>query len=230
MQADIPTQERGEPRQRASSVNCDVDKREGRPPLRLLANAEPAPVRHTPTAPSLASAPFRPGELPLTAWIPLDRTTRDLIRARASEAALPTELWVRIAVEASRLVSEISSLTAYSRDDVVEQLDLAATPLTGPAHTLAASGLRRYATELRKGHPAAEAGEVLALRLPEEISGAWNAAASEARLEMPRWIAVALEEAPPECVAWEAAAAATCRSLGEWAYASWLRASACANA
>ena len=101
---------------------------------------------------------------------------------------------------------------------------VAATQIPG------ASELRRYAAELRKGHPATKTGEVLALRLPEEISGAWNAAASEARLEMPRWIAEALEKTPPECVAWEVAAAATCRSLGEWAYASWLRASTNAKA
>jgi 16S rRNA C967 or C1407 C5-methylase (RsmB/RsmF family) len=113
---------------------------------------------------------------------------------------------------------------------VIAQLDLAASAPTDQTHTLGASELRRYATELRKNHPTAEAGEVLALRLPEEISGAWNAAASDARLEMPRWIATALEKTPPECVAWEIKAAATCSSLGEWAYASSLRASASASA
>lgn len=211
-------------------MECDVDKREGAPRLRLLANVDSAPARSTTTAPSLTSAPFRPGELPLTAWVPLDHTTRNLVWERARAAALPTELWVRIAVEASRLTSEISSLTARPRREVVAQLDLAASAPTGETHPLGASELRRYAAELRRGHPATEAGEVLGLRLPEEISGAWNAAASKARLEMPRWIDAALQKAPPECVAWEASAAATCRSLGEWTYASWLRASANANA
>jgi hypothetical protein len=112
----------------------------------------------------------------------------------------------------------------------VAQLDLAATAPAGEKHPLGASELRRYAAELRRGHPTTEAGEVLGLRLPEEISGAWNTAASKARLEMPRWIDAALKKTPAECVAWEASAAATCRSLGEWAYASWLRASASANA
>jgi hypothetical protein len=155
---------------------------------------------------------------------------RDLIWEQAREAALPTELWVRIAVEASRLASEISALTARPRREVVAQLDLAAAAPAVEAPTLGASELRRYATELREGHPTTDAGEVLALRLPEEISGAWNAAASEARLEMPRWIAAALEKAPPKCIAWEVDAAASCRSLGEWAYASFLRASANARA
>jgi hypothetical protein len=168
--------------------------------------------------------------LPVTAWIPLDSTTRDLVWEQAREAALPTELWVRIAVESSRLSSEISSLTGRPRREVVEQLDLAATSPVDKVKAPVASELRRYAAELRKGHPAAKTGEVLALRLPEEISGAWNAAASEARLEMPHWIAAALDKTSPECVAWEVAAAATSRSLGEWAYASWLRASTNAKA
>jgi hypothetical protein len=183
-----------------------------------------------PTGPSLSSAPFRPGELPLTAWAPLDGATRDLVWKRAQEAALPTELWVRIAVEASRLASEIASLTARSRREVVTQLDLAAASPLGEAQTLAASALRRYAVELRKGHPVAEAGDVLVLRLPEEISGAWNTAAAEARQEFPRWLASMLDDAPRNCVAWEATAAAGCRSLGEWVYASSLRASTSARA
>lgn len=210
-------------------MRCDTDKRRGKPRLRLLANAEPTPVR-PPIAPFLASAPFRPGELPVTAWIPLDSTTRDLVWEQAREAALPTELWVRIAVESSRLSSEISSLTGRPRCEVVGQLDLAATSPVDEGQAPVASELRRYAAELRKVHPAAKTGEVLALRLPEEISGAWNTAASEARLEMPHWIAAALNKTPPECVAWEVAAAATSRSLGEWTYASWLRASTSAKA
>lgn len=211
-------------------MDCDVEKREGRPQLRLLANAGPAPASPQSTTPLLASAPFRPGELPVTAWVPLDYTTRDLVWKRAREAALPTELWVRIAVESSRLASEISSLTGRPRHEVIWQLDLAASSPLNDVQNPAASGLRRYAAQLRKGHPTAKTGEVLALRLPEEISGAWNAAASEARLEMPRWIATMLDGTPPECITWEVAAAGTSRSLGEWAYASWLRASTSAKA
>src|SRR6478735_8493702 len=133
-------------------VGPDANKRNGEPRLRVLVNAEPTPTHPTPTAPSLASAPFRPGELPLTAWIPLDSATRDLVRERAREAATPVELWVRIAVEASRLASEISYLAGCRRQEVVVQLDLATASPTGQMHTIATSELRRYATELRKGH------------------------------------------------------------------------------
>jgi hypothetical protein len=210
-------------------VSCNVEKQREKPRLRLLTNTEPTPTP-PPIGPFLASAPFRPGELPVTAWIPLDHATRDLVWKRAKEAALPTELWVRIAVESSRLTSEISSLTRCPRQQVIAQLDLSATSLMDEVTTSAAPELRRYAAELRRGHPATRADEVLALRLPEEISGAWNTAASDARLDMPRWLAAALDKTPSECVAWEAAAAATCRSLGEWVYASWLRASTNASA
>jgi len=82
-------------------VDCDVNKRE-------------PPACPRPNSPSLTSAPFRPGELPLTAWVPLDHATRRLVSERAREAALPTELWVRIAVEASRLATEVSILTTTS--------------------------------------------------------------------------------------------------------------------
>lgn len=212
------------------SVNCESKKRGGAPRLRLVSSSESPPAHPAHPTPSLASAPFRPGELPLTAWIPLDRATRNSLREQAEEAAVPVELWVRIAAETSRLVNEISSRAARPRSEVIAHLDHAASAPTGGAHTLGASNLCRYAAQLRKGHRASEVGAVLALRLPEEISGAWNAAASVARLEMPRWIAAALEEAPPKCVAWEAAAAEASRSLGEWAYASWLRASTSAMA
>jgi hypothetical protein len=215
---------------KTSSVDCTLGKRENGPRLRLLSNPEPSPPQTAPTAPSLASAPFRPGEIPLTAWVPLDPVTRNLAWEQSKAAALPTELWVRLAVEASRLANEISALTARPRQQVIAGLDLWASKSECETPTISASELRHYASELRRGHPTAEAGEVLALRLSEEMSGAWNAAASKARAEMPHWIASALKNAPPECVTWEAAAAATCRSLGEWAYASWLRTSASARA
>jgi hypothetical protein len=180
---------------------------------------------------SIWSAPFRPGELPLIAWVPLCRQTRELIGHAATEACLPVELWVRIAVEAARLVAEIADLSGARDEVVVAALDDAAgiSEEDAPAQT-AASSLRRYAAELSGGRSSAPPGEELALRLPEEMRGAWSRAAIAAGSELPRWIAARLEEAPPGCVGWEARAAAECRSLGEWSYASWLRSSASSRA
>jgi hypothetical protein len=193
--------------------------------LRLVASPESVLASPAPRPPSLTAAPFRPGELPITSWIPLESSIRALVSRRANEEALPIELWVRIAVEASRLTDEISTLTNQSRQGVIDRLDIAASALDD-TQTLSGSELRRYAAELRRSHATVDADDVLALRLPEEISGAWGKAASAARVDMPHWIAHAIRAAPAECVAWEAAAASTCRSLGEWAYASWLQASA----
>lgn len=199
-------------------------KQDGRA-LRLVTNPESVPAHPAPRPPSLTAAPFRPGELPVTAWIPLESSIRRLVSRRAREEALPTELWVRIAVEASRLTDEISNLTDHSRQKVISRLDIAALAPEN-TQTLSGSELRRYAAELRLRHTTVDPDDVLALRLPEEISGAWGKAASEDRVDMPHWIANAIRSAPKECVTWEAAAASTCRSLGEWAYASWLQASA----
>lgn len=205
-------------------MDSNVCKQDG-PALRLVASPESVPARPTQRPPSLTVAPFRPGEIPITAWIPLDSSIRRLVSRRANEEALPTELWVRIAVEASRLTDEIATLTTRPHQEVIRRLDIAASA-PEDMQTLSGSELRRYAAELRHDHTAVDADDVLALRLPEEISGAWGKAATAARIDMPRWIATAISAAPKECVAWEAAAASTCRSLGEWAYASWLQASA----
>lgn len=212
-------------------MSYNLKESEERPHLRLLPSAERTATNVEPVAPSLASAPFRPGELPLTAWIPLSHPIRELVSEQANAASLPVELWVRIAVEASRLATEIASLTACPREEVIRRLDLAASEPEREVHVLGASDLCRYAAELCSGHwPTSATGEVLALRLPEEIRGAWNTAASEARLGIAHWVAAELEKAPLRCVDWEAAAARTSRSLGEWAYASWLRTSARAKA
>src|SRR4051812_40008901 len=107
------------------------------PALRLVANPESVPARPAPRPPSLTAAPFRPGELPITAWIPLESSVRRLVSRRANEEALPTELWVRIAVEASRLTTEISTLTNHPRQEVISRLDIAASV---PEDTQALSG------------------------------------------------------------------------------------------
>lgn len=201
------------------------------PTLRLLPGPAAPPPTATGTArPTLQSAPFRPGELPLTAWVPLDRATRQLIGKGSRETGLPPELWVRIAAEASRITTEISTLIRESRESIIAALDRAAVGPNKATSNVAASELHRYAVELHRGGMACDPEEVLALRLPEEISGAWSAAAARERADMPRWLRATLRSAPACCVSWEAAAAEGCRSLGEWAYAASLRASASASA
>jgi hypothetical protein len=178
----------------------------------------------------ITGAPFRPGELPVVSWIPLDLSTKSLVAEGIKTSELPVELWVRIAVEASRLTDEIASASNLSTQHVVEVLDLAADEELSRPPTEIATGhaLRRYAAELKCSHRRETPGDDLALRLPEEMCGAWSAASVVAHLTLPDWVATRLREAPRQSVSWEAAAASAYQSLGEWAYACFLR--SCANA
>ncbi len=170
---------------------------------------------------SLAAAPFRPGELPTISWLVLDTNSRAFIAASASHARLPVELWVRIAVEASRLLEEVASRTNRTQDWVTATLDHAASR-QAHANTrhLATASLDRYADNLEAAHPSGGLPHTLPLRLPEEMSGAWVRDAVRHRESLPSWISTRLQSVPTGCVRWEAASARACQSLGEWAYAS----------
>ena len=179
----------------------------------------------------IAAAPFRPGELPIVSWVPLTTETRKLIRQAADAAGIPIELWIRIAVEASRLVAEIADLSGQTEAEASSLLSRATKDAAdGPTENLAALSLARYADELRQVHPSGELCPELALRLPEEMNGAWSRAAAQQRLSYAQWVSCRIAAAPTDCVKWEIAAARSCKSLGEWAYASSLRASAISSA
>jgi hypothetical protein len=199
--------------------------------LRVVSGGE-APPNFGPTlAASIWSAPFRPGELPIISWVPLGIGARERLALRASDDGLPEELWVRIAVESSRLVSEIASLSGEPREHVASIIDGVAADDGVPRPAEAAAGaLRRYATELANPRGGASGASELALHLPEEMAGTWSRTAARERLGLAEWVAKRLDEAPTGCVEWEMAAAGGCQSLGEWAYASWLRASASSKA
>lgn len=198
--------------------------------LRLVSSSDPQSWPHSTRTP-IATAPFRPGELPVVSWIPLTPETRVLIKTAASTAAVPIELWVRIAVEASRLMSEIAELSGRPETEMSWLLSHAAKEdaRTAPDN-LAALALARYADELRQKHPCGELGPELAVRLPEEMNAAWSRTAARRRLSYGQWIAERLAVAPRDCVQWEIAAVQSCKSLGEWAYASSLRASTISSA
>jgi hypothetical protein len=161
----------------------------------------------------------------VVSWIPLSPESRDLIRTSAAGAQLPIEIWVRIAVEASRLVFEIADLSGRLEEEVQELLGHVASQNhhLSTSH-LAASGLERYAEELGNQHEGGPLDAELSLRLPEEMNAAWSHAAAKARLSYSDWFSERLTATPPQCVQWEITAARNCQSLGEWSYASFLRA------
>lgn len=214
-------------------MSVTADRTPGNRRLRLVVSPTSAQLRAPARAP-ISVAPFRPGELPIVSWVPLSPETRELVKNAAYAAALPVELWVRIAVEASRLVSEISELSGLTEPAVCSLLSNAAEKEASrrerSTQDLAALTLVRYAEELRQTHPRIDLDSELALRLPEEMNAAWSRAAADTRLSYASWVALRLASAPCDCVQWEIAAAHSCRSLGEWVYASSLRASAISSA
>lgn len=211
-------------------MNPEIQDRLGTTHLRLVSARTPRVDPGRPSTPAISAAPFRPGELPLISWVPLDLETRELIGRPAIAAGIPIDLWVRIAVEASRLVEEIATLSGCIQTEVASRLDSAALNDGEPPNQLGGHSLNRYAAELRLGRGPQEVPGELALRLPEEMSGAWTRSAAKERVRFPTWIAQRLRSAPANCVSWEIAAADSCQSLGEWAYASSLRASASSSA
>lgn len=164
-------------------------------------------------------------------WLRLAEDDRRRLHARAAAARLPAELWLRIAVEASRVVGEIEGLTGYGRETITATLDVAASEPRGDrVEPLDGGALRRYGEGLQRGTATSAPTEELALRLSEEIAAGWGHAAAAERAALPTWIAKQLESAPRHCVQWEAAAARGGRTLAEWAYASFLRWSALSTA
>lgn len=200
-----------------------TDTVDARRRLRLVAE-QPVALRRGPAAGSLAAAPFRPGELPVLRWVTLGADARRAVRERATQAGVPAELWLRLAVEASRLLDEIAALSARRRADVEMHLDAAATErLASPVEALDAVGLKRYAESLQRGGNSSPLRPEAPLRLSEETAGSWGRTAATRHTSLPSWIAAHVHRAPRRCVDWEVAAASECRTMAEWAYASSLR-------
>lgn len=211
-------------------MNAEIQDRLGTPRLRLVSAPTPRVDPGRSSAPGIDVAPFRPGELPLISWVPLDLKTRELIGMATTTAGIPIDLWVRIAVEASRLVEEIATLSGSLKSEVASRLDSAAQIASRPPQQTGGHLLIRYAAELQVARKGQKVPNELALRLPEEMSGAWTRSAAKERIRLPTWIAQRLRSVPANCVGWEIAAASAYQSLGEWAYASSLRASASSSA
>lgn len=205
-------------------VSSSADQLHGH--LHLVDSSPQAPALPSSVAlpASLGSAPFRPGELPVISWITIDTATRDVITSAASKAGIPAELWVRIAAESSRLVIEIAGRCGRPTTWVRNELATAAESAERGPLSIDALALTRYADALEARHAQSRVDVQLPLRLPEEMIGVWRREATARRTVLPTWLAERLESAPEGCVGWEVAAARACQTLGEWAYASSLRA------
>jgi hypothetical protein len=200
-----------------------------KPALRLLPVLGPESPACLSAGPSLAAAPFRPGELPAICWLTLDESTRQLARDGASAARVPVELWIRTAVEGARLLDELAPVTGRERSEVCALFDDEALYDEIPDE-LSSAPLRAYAAMLERGGPSGALETTVALRISEEMAGSWRHAAVVAQRSLPQWVGDRLGEAPPGCMAWERAAAMAHRTLAEWGYASSMRRIAASSA
>ena len=173
--------------------------------------------------PSFAAQPFRPGELVMPVRIDLgDGAMAQAIR-EASASRVPVELWVRIAIEGSRQLDLVIAATGVSRGAFAAHLDgLADGARTAPG-SLHTPGLSMYARRLRSGEPTGvrEAGRSpLTVLIPDTLALAWTRAANRGADSLAGWAEARLRSAPEGVVGWEAAAAASGDSLGEWMLAA----------
>lgn len=174
---------------------------------------------------ALSAAPFRPGELPDLYRIELQGETRQEVVAGATTARVPAQLWLRIAVESSRLVSETIAITGQSAVSLRTALNhIAAESLKHELDRAVAGELSHYCTLLQRPHPVGSVGPVMPTPLPEEMIGAWRHAAITAGATLSTWVGEQVIRAPAECMRWEIAAAHSSRTLAEWVYASSLAA------
>lgn len=200
-----------------------------RPALRVVSNRRPstllAPALVRPIP--LEARPYRPGELPQQLSIRCDeRLAADCARAAAG-SGLPLPLWIRVAVEASRVRDQLADGLHQPPGEVLATLDEACS---GPLPTHVGAGeVVLYAREIirrRPGRPPTNAPDGLQTLVPDGVRTAWILAATEAGLPLDAWIGLQLGDPPQAAADWEAASVASGLSIGEWAYNCWAAASA----
>jgi hypothetical protein len=174
--------------------------------------------------PSLESQPFRPGELPESVLIELGPMAT-VAEERAARAGIPTELWLRLGVEAVRHIDLLAELLNVERREVVAALDAGADVWSAVA-PLETRRQRAYAQHLRAASPrpaSRPARTPYSLAIPDMIVSAWSVAATTAGETISEYVAARVDDAPDGLARWEAAAAELGRSLGEWIYVEGLR-------
>ncbi|MGH2941300.1 MAG: hypothetical protein ACRDLN_00785 [Solirubrobacteraceae bacterium] len=191
--------------------------------------SEPA-LRHLPkpVVADLTAHPFRPGETPTLVTLRLDADLSKAVERKASAACLPCALWLRIAVEAARCVTEVAHVLSWPRDRVESACETHANHPYGPppAVPIAVATLGSYASMVEEGARAGRfSPDGLTARLSDEMYGAWAVAAGH-HSDLDHWVAETIAAAPEQCVRYEIAAARASKTLAEWIYASALRAAA----
>jgi hypothetical protein len=188
-------------------------------PLRLVHSVDRVVASPRRPTRDLVAAPFRPGELPSTVVVQLEPAARSEVEAEALRARVPLALCLRIVVEATRARDDIVRATGRNCPAVEHMLDVAAE-LPIPPDGSEDSGLSTYVAALIEGQIGGGNGSDVVLRLTTEMAFSWGRRAAESDLTLDAWITRSVKGRPTRAVQWEVAAAASGRTLAEWAYAS----------
>lgn len=171
----------------------------------------------------------RPGEFCRPLPLRPGSTATGIAEAAAAAAGLPIELWVTIAIEASRCV-DVLVQCGFERQAAVCLLDEQAKNLSNNSKSTCRTRLAAYADALVEAQPRSIANRVGALEAKPSLQmlTAWSMAAESTAQCIEDWASARIQ-GPTRAVAWEAAAAAAGTSLGEWTLYAALRASSAAD-
>jgi hypothetical protein len=168
----------------------------------------------------LGAQPQRPGELTATVVIGLDVPTRRYVMQSAASEGLPPSLWLAIAIEAQRCLSCASELLGVSLEELVHELDRAASSSWENRHDHPAMArLRAYASVVREGRRGGCMTAVpasLPLSPGLHVAAAWALQAEGIGVNVEQWASHAANALPAGRAAWEAASAAEGQPLAEW--------------
>jgi hypothetical protein len=172
----------------------------------------------------LRRSPYRPGELPESLCLDLDRRTAERARVIAGAEGVPVALWIRAAVEAGRARDLLAEMTARQPEEIEALLLEAAAR---PEDPRGISALERYARAVSVGGVSERSSSAVPLELlvPSELILAWRTAAAASALPTEIWVAEMISTAPTGVARLEARAAGEGESLAAWCYAAFLTSS-----
>ncbi len=159
-------------------------------------------------------------------------TLSSLSRVCATEG-LPAEPWAALLIESARSLCSASALMGIDAVELAAELNAAAeVPRCDRAPAGPGGRLIAYARALRAA-PSRQADAVVSpmvLPVPYVTLVAWQQAAAASGRAIGEWGAQMLEGLPAGRVAWEAAAAETGQTMCEWVLAQAASCSSCSSA
>lgn len=189
--------------------------------LTLIASSHPPPPEYGPAPFDLATHPLRPGLAHEPLQIHLERGLRRAVADHAHRDGLSAPAWAVIVIESQRALTLAAEISPHTAAELERRLHAVAAPSTyttlprGPGSRLAA-----YARQLRATPQAGTPRDHLAadplLPVPYNLLTAWRQIARAEHRTPAEWAAAKLANLPAGRVEWEAAAAETGATLGEW--------------